>query len=69
MPKLKSKKKAPKPLPPAGEILRTLAGVLAMGLPYEKGICTSCRIKRGHRHHADCLYHEAIMMVVKHYKP
>jgi hypothetical protein len=66
----KKKKKAPKPLPPAEEILSTLAGVLALGLPYnKKGICVSCHIKEGHRHHSDCHYHEAIMMVVKYYRP
>jgi len=70
MAKLKKKKKAPKPLPPASVILQTLAGVLALGLPYnKKGICVSCHIKEGHRHHSDCHYHEAIMMVVKYYRP
>lgn len=53
---------------PAERILEALAGVLAIGLPYEKGVCTSCRIKQGQRHHADCVYHDAINLVVRYYK-
>jgi hypothetical protein len=73
MPKSKKKQKN-KPLkpamPPVREVLQALAGVLAMGLPYnKKDTCTSCHIKRGARHHRDCIYREAIDMVVEYYHP
>ena len=47
MQKRNSKKTKNKKLElPAERILEALAGVLAMGLPYnKKGVCTSCRVK------------------------
>lgn len=64
-----NKKKSKKRVLPAEQILDALAGVLAMGLPYNaKGVCTSCHIKQGQRHHADCHYHEAIQLVLKYYR-
>lgn len=56
-------------LPSAALLLKTLAGVMAMGLPYKKGICISCGVTESKKHHTDCYYLDALNLIVKYYKP
>src|SRR5208337_5582797 len=63
-----SKKKKNKELPPARVFLNALAGVLSMGLPYERGRCASCGVKQDKKHHAGCLYLDALHLVLRYYK-
>jgi hypothetical protein len=68
LPKKKKLKKLKNRELPAERILNALAGILAIGYPYVDKRCVSCGVsKKDGVHHKQCIFREALKLVLKYY--